>query len=304
MTPVNPSFGVALALTAAVVWAIGPLATASAARRLGAFRTMLWRSTFVTPVLLATAYAAGAAAPAAAAYVPLVLSGLVGIAGGDVLVVVAFVELGPRRTVQLLTLGPVFAFALGLAFLGERIAPVHLAGAALVLAAGAMAVWSERRDAAGAVEPGRMNARGFWAALGGAALGAVGTVLTRAAFRADPGLHPVAATTVRLASAVAGLWLVPVVTGRWRETFAVFRDRPAMSRVALGTLLGPYLGMLAYVGALKHLGAGLVATLISLSAVVILPVSIHRHRARIGLAAVAAAVLAVAGVALISTSPG
>ena len=296
----NSSLGVGLALGAAVIWAIGPLFTAAAARRLGPLPTMLWRTTFVTPALLLCVGLTGAAWPAPDAWLPLVLSGVLGITAGDLLITVAFVELGPRRTVQLLTLGPCFAFLLALVVLGEVVAPRPLAGAALVLAAGALAVWTEHRGGTGAVEPGRMTARGFWAAASGAALGAAGTVLMRAAYRADPGLHPVAATTVRVGSAAVGLWLIPVARGEGRRMLAALRDRPAILRVGLATVTGPFLGMLAYVGSLRYLGAGLVTTLVSLSAVFILPISIVRHRARVGLPAVAAALLAVGGVALIS----
>src|SRR5678810_933531 len=138
------------------------------------------------------------------------------------------------------------------------------------------------------------------AAIAGAALGAVGSVMMRAAYRADPLLHPVAATAVRVGSATVGLWVYPLMRREVGKALAALRDRRAMSRVAYGGMTGPYLGMMAYVGALQHLGAGLVTTLISLSALFILPISAIRHRARIGPAAIAAAFLAVAGVALIS----
>ena len=58
--------------------------------------------------------------------------------------------------------------------------------------------------------------------------------------------------------------------------------------------------MLAYVAAFQHLEAGLVLALVSLSPLVILPAIAIRYRARIGLPVIAAAAVAVAGVALIA----
>lgn len=262
--------------------------------------TLLWRSALATPVLVLTAALAGGAYPSGEAFWAVVASGLAGVGVGDVLAYTAFVELGPRRAVQLMALAPLWAFLLAWGFLGEAVAPVRIAGAALVLSASALAVWIERRTHVGSTEPGRVTARGVASAIGAAFLLGVGATLTRLGYRADPTMHPFVVATLRVGSATALLWLVPFVRGGYGPVFRSLADRPGMLRVAIGTLFGPYLGMLTFVGGLKYIEAGLATTLVSLSPLFIIPISAVRHRARIGLPAVAAALLAVAGVALIS----
>ncbi len=300
----NASLGIACALFTAVCWALAPIAHAAAGRRIGAFATNLWRALAASILLLLTVAATGSTLPSGPAGRMIAVSGLVGVGVGDLLIYDAFVQLGPRRGVQLLALGPVFSFLLAWGWLHETVAPMAFAGAALVLAASGAAIWIERRAGAGP-EPGRVSARGIASALGGAALLGFGAVLARQAWKLDPAMDPVGAATVRVGAATVMLWLIPLFQGRgaFGRLIAPMGDKALLIRLGLGTLFGPYLGMLTYVAAFHHLEAGLVSSLVALSPLVILPISIYRHRARVGPATFAAAVAAVAGVALISHHP-
>lgn len=150
-----------------------------------------------------------------------------------------------------------------------------------------------------------MSPGGVASAVGGAFLMGAGAVLARQAWRLDPTMDPIGAATVRVGSATLMLWAIPLVQGpaAFRRLAAPMGDRAVWVRVGVGTILGPYLGMLTYVAAFRHLEAGLVSTLVALAPLVILPVAYVRHQARIGPATIAAAVAAVAGVALISLRP-
>jgi drug/metabolite transporter (DMT)-like permease len=70
-------------------------------------------------------------------------------------------------------------------------------------------------------------------------------------------------------------------------------------RILLGTLLGPTLGMICYVSALKYTKTGVVSTLSSISPLVLLPIVYLRYKTKIGWDVVIACVLAIAGVAII-----
>jgi drug/metabolite transporter (DMT)-like permease len=300
----NAPLGIAYALFTAVCWALAPIAHAAAGRRIGAFATNLWRALAATLMLIATVVVMGSSIPSGPAGRMIAISGLVGVGVGDLLIYDAFVRLGPRRGVQLLALGPVFSFLLAWGWLGESVAPVAFAGAALVLAASAAAIWIERRSAQ-STEPGTVTVRGLMSAIGGAALLGFGAVLARQAWKLDPGMDPIGAATVRVGAATVMLWVIPVFQGRgaFGRLVAPLADKPLLIRLGIGTLFGPYLGMLTYVAAFRHLEAGLVSSLVALSPLVILPLSVYRHRAKVGPATIAAAVAAVAGVALISRHP-
>jgi drug/metabolite transporter (DMT)-like permease len=294
------SIGVALSLSVAVLWGLAPFAHAAAGRRIGAIPTLLWRSAFASLVLLAIAAVFRVPIPPVHASLVMIASGLVGVGLGDFLIYDAFVVLGPRRSVQLLALGPAFAFAFAWIFLGETVSLIQLAGAVLVLAASFTAIWVDRRADPASTEPGRVSLRGVLGGVGGAIMVGAASVIARQAYRLDPGMHPLTASCLRVVTASLLLWCIPVFRTGYPALFRTLGDRQALNRIALGTVLGPVLGMIAFVGALKHLEAGLVTTLMSLSPLLILPVSAIRHRARIGPAVILAAVAAVTGVALIS----
>ncbi|MEK7477055.1 MAG: DMT family transporter [Candidatus Coatesbacteria bacterium] len=297
---INTSLGVALALTVAVFWGLSPFAHAAAGRRISAFHALLWRSALGSAILLAILAVSRVSVPPLRASLVMAASGVVGVGIGDFVIFDALVQLGPRRTVQLLALGPVFTFLLAWIFLGETVSPVQFGGAALVLLASFTAIWVESRRDPASREPGRVSLRGISGALGGAIAIGAASVIARQAYRMDPGMHPIAASCLRVVSASMVLWLMPAVWGGYPVLMRSLTDRRAVVWVAFGTALGPVLGMLAFVGAIKHLEAGLVTALMSLSPLLILPVSAWRHRVRIGPAVILAAVAAVTGVALIA----
>jgi drug/metabolite transporter (DMT)-like permease len=299
----NPAVGVALSLTVAVFWSLSPIAHAAAARRIGAFPTLLWRSVFGSILLLVTALALGVSFPGPKASWVMILSGVVGVGVADILIYEAFLALGPRRTVQLLALGPAFTFLIALFTIGETVRAATLAGAVLVLSASTLAIWLERRAIPDGKEPGKMTRRGVLSAIGGAIIMGAAAVLARYAYIVEPDMNALAASVLRVGSATIFLWIVPVLRGKAVELTRQLQDRLALNRILIGTVFGPYLGMLAFVGAFKHLEAGLVMTLIALSPLVILPMVAFRYRTRIALPVIGVAAMAVAGVALIYLHP-
>jgi drug/metabolite transporter (DMT)-like permease len=96
------------------------------------------------------------------------------------------------------------------------------------------------------------------------------------------------------------LWLVALLRGQVIRLWRHMADPQIRSRVMLGTLFGPTIGMICYVSALKFSPAGLVSTIASISPLVLLPIVYLRYKARIGWDVVAACALAIVGVAVIS----
>lgn len=289
----------------------------------------------ILAVALITGVAPALPGPEQAAW--LVLSGLIGMGIGDVLIYEAFVTLGPRRTTQALVIAPAVTVVLGWLTIGEALSAQTLVGIAVILAATFYAVVIGRRRpiapkpveeviaagesgdvesidedppetatksaspaAAHIGEPGHVTATGVLFAVGGAVCMAVGAVTGRIAFSDEFGpVDTACATWVRVASAGVFLWLAPVVRRQVPKTLSLLRDRHVLSRVAAGTVLGPFVGMFCYMGALKASPAGLVSTLVATSPLFAIPITMLRYRARIGWDVCLAALVAVAGVGLL-----
>ena len=174
-------------------------------------------------------------------------------------------------------------------------------GIGVVISAVAYAIYIERK-AEGDLrrEPGQVSSRGVVNAFLAAICMGFGAVLTRQAFTSQPDLSALAATTVRVGSAAVVLWMIPLVTGDVIRVASDLKDRHIRSRIAIGTIAGPLLGMTCYVAALKYAKAGTVSTLASMSPIMIIPLVAWRYKTRVRKRAIAAALVAIAGVALIT----
>lgn len=299
------SLGILLSLSTAVFWAISPLCFASAGRRVGALPVALVRILLASLFLLAALpiyYLLSGATfvvPTGSQLGWLLASGLSGIAIGDILTYESLVTLGPRRTTQLYTLGPVASVAAGWVA-GETLTPELTIGIAIVLGATSVAVLARPADV-NTTEPGRVTRLGLAYGTFGATFAGLGAVAGRQAFRTDgPPLDPFLATTIRVVGSTAVMWLIPLLRGNLAETIGILRRPDVARRVLAGTSVGPIAGMICYVTALKYAPAGLVSTITATSPLLVLPYVTVRYRARLGLVTPVAAAAACGGVAVIA----
>ncbi len=309
--------GIGLALVTAALWALSPMLIASAGRRIGSFPVALLRFAIssllfaaITPVYAALSHGA-VRCPTRDQILWLVASGLTGMAAGDVLLYEAFVTLGPRRSTQVLTLAPLLPVLVGWTVLGEPLSSRALAGVLLVIGGTSYAVTvrtkvSRRRadEAADSGvrgrEPGVFSARGLAFAGSGAACVGLEAIAGRQAFRvAGPALDPVVATAVRVITSAVCVWGIALACGRLARVWRHLADRFIVGRVLSATSVGTIIGMLCYITALKHAPAGIVSSLVSTSPLFILPMVAIRYRAPLPAGAVIAAIIAVAGMALV-----
>lgn len=150
---------------------------------------------------------------------------------------------------------------------------------------------------------GRFSTAGALAGLAAALCQGLGAVTARQAFllreAGTAALDPVLAAGVRVVSAAALLWAMALLRGRTRGLLPLLEDRALRQRLVLGTLAGPLLGMLAYIGAFAFAPAGIVSTLTAMTPLLVIPLSAWRYGLRPGPFALLATGVAVFGVGLI-----
>jgi drug/metabolite transporter (DMT)-like permease len=308
--PSGVQTGVALAVMTAVLWAVSPLFIASVGRRIGSFNTNLLRASLAAVTLLLVVLPALALVrgrgfdwPPVGVLVWVVGSGVMGMVVGDACFYEALVLLGPRRAVKVNTLAPVVTLGIGWVALDETLTARALIGAGLIIAAVTYAAFAQTAPPGQASrEPGRVSAFGLLCGVGSAVFIALGAVLMRLAYRTPGGeaLDPILATTVRVGSAAAILWTIPLARGRAGAVLAHLNDGDVRRRLAVGTLLGAFLGMMCFISAFKYAPAGLVSTISATSPLVILPLVAWRYHVRIGWGLVVAGAVAVVGVGMIA----
>lgn len=245
----------------------------------------------------------------------LATSGVIGLSIGDQALLVAFVDIGPRLTMLIMTTSPILAALFGWVALGETLNVIAWLGIALTISGVGWVVLERPEGEITRATPRR--ARGIVLAFVGAACQAGGLLLSKQGMGhgwlpEDQHLHPQAATLVRML--FAGFGVLPILALhsyriRKRFTAGLQPTRTGSRRAGLlfsgcGAVVGPYLGVWMSLVAADRAPLGIAQTLCSLAPIFILPVLVVLYRERVSPRAWIGAVIAVAGCAVLFLVPG
>jgi drug/metabolite transporter (DMT)-like permease len=289
------------ALGASTCWSFSALAFDVAARRLGPLVLNLIRLVLAFGFLTLLAWALrGLPLPLDAsphAWAWLAVSGLVGFVFGDFCLFRAFVAIGPRLSMLMMSLAPPLTAVIGWLLLGETLTGRDLLGMVLTVTGIGWAVLDkkdqkDRKDG----KDRRTALAGILFGFGGALGQAGGLVLSK---RGMGSYNAVAATQVRVLAGIAGYLLLFLAFHWWPRVRPALRDGRALGFAAVGAFFGPCLGVSLSLYAVHRTVAGVAASLMALTPVLLIPLVVLLRRERVGLGGVAGALVAVSGVALL-----
>ena len=215
-------------------------------------------------------------------------SGLIGFALGDAVLFEAFLLIGPRLAMLLMTLSPIFSALLAWLFLGQNMSLPKLMAMALTLGGIAWVVWGD-----GEQEAHPHLWRGILLGVGGALGQSVGLVFSKFGLAGD--FPPISANLIRVTAGLVALLLYFGATGRLRPSLGSLRDGRATAFIGLGAITGPVLGVVLSLIAIAKAPMGVAATLMSLSPVILLPVAHFVFKEKVGGHAILGTLLALAG---------
>jgi drug/metabolite transporter (DMT)-like permease len=288
------------ALGAATCWAFSSLAFEAAARRIGALTLNLIRLVFALGFLsLATWLVRGLPLPvdaSAHAWRWLAVSGLIGFVFGDFCLFRAYVAIGPRLSMLMMALAPPLTAVLGWLLLHESLTVRTFLGMALTVIGIGLAVLEGKPEGNPPAGPGRPSPRGLAFGVCGALGQAGGLVLSKIGMRSYP--YALAATQVRVIAGILGYTLLFSAFRWWPRVGVAGRDRRALGFASLGAFFGPFLGVTLSLFAVHLTVAGVAASLMATTPVIIIPLVLVRGE-RVGIGGIAGALVAVGGVALL-----
>ncbi len=293
--------GEGAALAVSLCWSASAIFFAIASQRLGALVVNRGRLVLASALLVATHLAIyGSLIPMHASssqWLWLSLSGLVGLAIGDSLLFQAYVDLGPRLSMLLVSTSPVISAVLATIFLGQSLSP-SLAIGILVTMGGVAWVILEPDGSPSAAEENRHRFRGVLLGLGASAGQAVGLVLSKLGLSA--GFPALSGVVIRMLSATVVLWLFALVQKQVRSTISRLTGDPnAVLPLFGGAVAGPYLGVWLSLVAIQSAPVGIASTLMALPPIFMVGIDrvlFHKH---IGWQAMAGTLVATGGVALL-----
>ena len=297
MTPVQ--IGELAAIGTALLWTLSALAWTSAGKYIGAISVCFIRLVITCLFLMVYGQLGrGLALPTdadAQTWVTLGISGLLGLFLADICLFKALLLIGPRLSLLLQSLSPPIATLASWLFYSEKLATRHWL-AMVVTLAGVVWVVLERPESDQEAHRHRHLCVGVLLASLAAVGQAIGFVLSR---RGIGDYDAGAATFVRVLGAMAGYLVLITLLRRWPSIMTATRHHKAMFIMTLGALVGPFVGVVLSMIAVRHCHAGVVTTIIGTMPILILPFAILLYGEKVSLRAAGGAVVSVAGVALL-----
>lgn len=226
------------------------------------------------------------------------VSGVVGFVIGDGLLFESFLLIGPRLAMLLMLLAPVFSAFLAWVLLGEVPSTLEIAGI-LVTIGGIAWVVAEKTPSLIKTTPKKPPKHALGIALGiGAAVGqAVGLLLSRLGL--EGGYSTISANHARITCAVLTLGIFYLLQKKIHSHVVKLKDKRTLAEITSGALAGQVLGVILSLEAIAHTHIGIASTLMSLSPVLLIPVSYFIFKEKITTRAVLGTFIALLGVILL-----
>lgn len=250
------------------------------------------------------------------------LSGIVGLALGDIFLFQAFVLIGPRLSMLMMALAPVLSAIMAFIFFGEQLTAIQILGIVVTMFGIGLVVTESRGEkdkrkpknddeelivieddgATPAAEQHVIDQaiylRGLFYGFLGAVGQAGGLILSKQGLGGD--FSPVSANVIRMSAAVIAIWVATIINGQVGITIVKLRANPrSVWQLSAATVCGPVLGVLLTLYSLQHAPVGIASTLGSLMPIFLIPISFVIFGERITVRGMIATVVAFTGMALI-----
>jgi drug/metabolite transporter (DMT)-like permease len=291
-------FGELAALITAVCWTLTAVAFESAGKKVGSLSVNLLRL-FIAFALLSTFtfFTRGIGFPidaTGANWIWLLISGLIGFVIGDLFLFQAYVMIGSRISLLIMSAVPPITAITGFLLLGERISLLGMVG--MFITIGGIAIVILSRNADEKKVKFAHPAKGLLFAFIGALGQAFGLIFSKFGMG---DYNPFAATQIRIIAALVGFCIIITVGKRWSEVAASFQNKLAIRNIAIGAFFGPFLGVSFSLLAVQYTSTGIVSTIVSISPILIIPASIMIFKEKVLPKEIIGALICLIGVSLL-----
>lgn len=286
------------ALTTAICWTFTAIAFESAGKRVGSLSVNIIRLVIAFLLLTVfTFFTRGIGLPIDApsrTWFWLLTSGIIGFVIGDLFLFQAYVEIGSRISLLIMSAVPPITAITGYLLMGEEIKPLGILGMLITIAGIALVILS--RSSSDKRVKLAHPAKGLLFAFIGALGQAFGLIFSKLGMG---DYNPFAATQIRIVAAIIGFCIVITAGRRWGDIAAALKDKPAIRNISIGAFFGPFLGVSFSLLAVQHTATGIVSTITAISPILIIPASIMIFKEKVLRKEILGAVISIMGVVLL-----
>jgi len=225
------------------------------------------------------------------------LSSILALVIGDALLFQSFIWLGPRLTMLIMSATPILSALLAWLFLHERLSAIQWLAIAIIVM-GISAVVLDKNGSNAVIASGRKYRLGILFGLGSSLGQAAGLITAKKGLAGD--FSVLSGTLIRMFVGMSVLWGLTLATGKGKETLRTLKDNSkAFWQLLTGSFLGPFLAVYLSLMAIQTTEIGIASTLMSMTPVLLLPISHFVFGERIHTRAVLGTMVAVAGVVML-----
>lgn len=223
----------------------------------------------------------------------LFISGIIGLFIGDLFLFQAFIDVGGRISLLIMSTVPVMSTILGFFFYDEVLTLQQGIGMTVTLSAIVFVILL-RKPGRKATHPHVL--RGTIFAFVGAIAQAVGLLYSKMGMGTGSAF---AATQIRIIAAMLGFIVIISIQKKWGNVKSATTDKHAMSFLWIGALFGPVLGVSSSLLALQYTQMGIATTIAQTNVILIIPFSILFFKEKVDIKEILASVVAFIGVAIL-----
>ncbi|MBP3127919.1 DMT family transporter [Thalassospira sp. ER-Se-21-Dark] len=223
------------------------------------------------------------------------LSSVLGLVIGDAMLFQAFVLIGARLSMLLMSTVPIMGAVLAWVLFDETLRPIEITGIACGVGGVLIVILGKKGRPIGL--EGRNYTIGILFGFGGA-VGQVANLIT-AKYALIDGYSALSATWIRTLVAVIAMWGLAVILGRVRRTVTACIAPDVGKWLLLGALVGPAIGVWLSMLAVQNANVGIASTLMALPPVILIVYEGLILRKPVGIQAVIGTFLAFGGVTLL-----
>ncbi|MEO0161363.1 MAG: DMT family transporter [candidate division WOR-3 bacterium] len=222
------------------------------------------------------------------------LSGIIGFAIGDTFLFQGYVLIGPRLTMLLMSLAPVFGMLLGWLALGEVLTLKDVVGIIVTILGIGIVLYAKKNSDVKI----KSYLRGILCGLAAALCQSLGYFLSKKGLLCN-NLQPLAGNLIRVTAGTLFIWVVALFQGKLIETIQGAKNNNAICLMLAGAFFGPFLGVWLSLVAIQHAYIGIASTLMALPPIILIPLSYWIFKERITRTNVIGTLIAILGVGLI-----
>jgi len=222
------------------------------------------------------------------------ISGLIGFTIGDTFLFKGYVLIGPRLTMLLMSLSPVFGTIIAWIFLRELLSLSEILGIIITIFGIMMVLYEKKAENSN----DKKFFMGILCGLSASFCQALGYFASKKGLIYN-NFTPLSGNQIRLMSGALFIWLIAIIQGEAGKTVNIFRDKKAVIAIVGGAFFGPFIGVWLSLVAIQHTYIGIASTLMALPPVILIPLSYWIFKERITIRAIVGTFITLFGVILL-----